>query len=595
LLGEPFCELRHEREAMVVSCADELARLGIGRGDADQLAHEDVLGGPEAGSFLERAPGGLEGIRQRERGDDPVLSAASLDVVEHRLDESQLGPELVVDRALACPSLATQDLTTIDLQGIAKTCGADIGAKAGDYGSAAIADDFDAVRAALGIDKLDLWGQSWGTLLMPIYAARHPDHVRSIVLSGAQPVAFDPWGRDLLRASKRAIGLVCRRTHRCSGNRVLTDLAVLVRRVRRHPVPFTAPTPDGRVRLVIGERELAELTYARGISIIYGLLPTALSAAVDRDYAPLKRLAATARLLEIMFVTVDPSILSYAQLTATTCHDYPKVFDLAATPAERRAQYSRALAAIHRADFSPFTPAAWFQSGIWGAPTCLDWPVDPTAGSPLEGRSSPDVPVLVQSGDLDTNTPIEQGRETAAQFPHATFAVVANAGHTPDGEPCGAKMVRDFIETLRTDANRCKHAGSPPPVAARPALRAAGLPRVRVRASAAVRRAVAVALATVADARAATEIAPVPVPVDALRGGTYVPAASGLRFEAARVVTDAVASGTQKNGPRGTVTRLRLSGPAVPHALLTLRSAGRTTRITGTVGRRRVALRVRTS
>jgi len=83
---------------MVVSCPDELTRLGIGRGDADQLAHEDVLGGPEAASFLERAPGGRDGIRQRERGDDPILSAASLDVVKHRLDESQLGPELVVDR-----------------------------------------------------------------------------------------------------------------------------------------------------------------------------------------------------------------------------------------------------------------------------------------------------------------------------------------------------------------------------------------------------------------------------------------------------------------------------------------------------------------
>jgi pimeloyl-ACP methyl ester carboxylesterase len=70
--------------------------------------------------------------------------------------------------ALACPSLADQNLFTIDLQGIAKTCGADIGGKAGDYGSAAIADDFDAVRAALGIDKLDLWAQSWGTLLMPV-------------------------------------------------------------------------------------------------------------------------------------------------------------------------------------------------------------------------------------------------------------------------------------------------------------------------------------------------------------------------------------------------------------------------------------------
>jgi hypothetical protein len=303
----------------------------------------------------------------------------------------------------------------------------------------------------------------------------------------------------------------------------------------------------------------------------------------------------TAQVADMLFFTVDPSIVSWAQLTAAGCHDYPTVFDLAAPPAQRRVQFRRALAAIPTADFAPFRPADWFQSGVWGAPTCLDWPVDPTAGSPLEGRRLPDVPVLVQSGDLDTNTPIEQGRLTARQFPHATFAVVGNAGHTPDGEPCGAAMIRQFIATLRTDPQHCRHAGRPLPVAARPALRAAGLPKVRVSAPAAVRRAVAVALATVADAQAATEIAPVPLPVSALRGGTYVPTAHGLRFVRARVVTDAVASGTQTTTPRLTITRLQLSGPAVPHARLTLRSEGATTRITGTVSGRRITLRIKPS
>jgi pimeloyl-ACP methyl ester carboxylesterase len=448
------------------------------------------------------------------------------------------------------------------------------------------------VRASLGIDRLDLWGQSWGTLLMPIYAARHPEHVRSIVLSGAQPIAFDPWARDVLRASKRALGLLCQRNHACSRTRVLRDLGVLVRRVRRHPVPFTAPTPGGPARFVIGERELAELTYARGIPTISGLFIPALEAAADGAYGPLKRLVATVRSLEVMFLTADPSILSYAQLTATTSHDYPKVFDLSTAPARRRAQYRRAVGAIPKADFAPFTPAAWFQSGIWGAPTCLDWPVDPTAGSPLQGLKLPDVPVLVQSGDLDTNTPIEQGRLTARRFPHATFAVVTNAAHTPDGSPCGANMARQFIATLRTDPDRCQHARRPPPVAARPALHAAELPQVPLRASTVARQAVAVALATVADARAVTAIAPVPIPVSALLGGTYVPTANGRRFVRARVVTDAVASGTQTIGSPVTVTRLRLSRPAVGHAQLTLRSVGETTRITGTVGKRRVALLV---
>lgn len=260
--------------------------------------------------------------------------------------------------------------------------------------------------------------------------------------------------------------------------------------------------------------------------------------------------------------------------------------------APRPGSGDRALAKIDRAAFSPFTPAAWFQSGVWAAPACLGWPADPTAGSPLQGRQLPDVPVLVQSGDLDTNTPIEQGRLVAAQFPHATFAVIANAGHTPDGEPCAAAMAIDFIRHLRTDPERCRRAGSPPTAVGRPARRAADLPLPAVRAATPVRRAVAVALATIADAQSVARFAQIVGRFDALRGGHYVATSRGLRFEDARVVADAAANGTLVIRRGGTVTQLHLTGAAVPHARLTLHSAGATTRITGTVAGYRVDLRV---
>jgi pimeloyl-ACP methyl ester carboxylesterase len=98
--------------------------------------------------------------------------------------------------ALTCPSLAALDPLSIDKTTLGTVCARDLGARAGLYGSAAIADDIDAVRATLGVDKLDLWGDSYGTFLMPVYAARHPQHVRSIVLDGAFPIASDPWGRE---------------------------------------------------------------------------------------------------------------------------------------------------------------------------------------------------------------------------------------------------------------------------------------------------------------------------------------------------------------------------------------------------------------
>src|SRR5919204_1691305 len=147
--------------------------------------------------------------------------------------------------ALSCPSLAAHDPLSLDFTSIGAICGADLGPRASLYGSAAVADDIDAVRAALGLDKLDLWGDSYGTFLMPVYAARHPEHVRSIVLDGAFPIASDRWGRDVLRGVRRIIGLVCRRTHRCSGTRVLSRMERLARGLRHQPVRFTPHTPPG--------------------------------------------------------------------------------------------------------------------------------------------------------------------------------------------------------------------------------------------------------------------------------------------------------------------------------------------------------------
>ena len=494
--------------------------------------------------------------------------------------------------ALSCPSLAAHDPLSIDKTTLGSLCASDLGARAGLYGSAAIADDIEAVRATLGADKLDLWGDSYGTFLMPVYVARHPQHVRSMVLDGAFPIASDPWGRDVLRGVRRVIGLVCRRTQRCSGRHVLADVQRLGRRLRKHPRTFTAHSPLGRVKLTLGERELTAVTFSGGNPEVYGLLPAAVEAALDHDYALLKRLVFAARVGDVRNLTQDPTDFSVAAGAATSCHDYPRPYDLAATPADRRTQYRRALGALDRAQFRPFTPRAWLSTGIDAGPGCLDWPADPTAGSPLHGQTMPDVPVLVQSGDLDSNTPIEQGRAAAAQFRHATFAVVANIGHTPDTGACGVAMALDFIRHLRTDPDRCRHSGQPPTVIGRPARRAAQLPNLPIHAAAPVRRAVSVALATLADARMAATATGLGGTLDALRGGTYVATQDKVRFVNARVVTDATANGTQKIGRRVTRTRLRLRGHGVPPAQLTLRSTGTTTRITGTVAGRRVALRL---
>jgi pimeloyl-ACP methyl ester carboxylesterase len=162
------------------------------------------------------------------------------------------------------------------------------------------------------------------------------------------------------------------------------------------------------------------------------------------------------RVADLQNLAMDPTVFSAAAGVATACHDYLRPYDLAASPATRRAQYRRRLRALDSRQFRPFSPAAWLGTHIDAGPKCLEWPADQTAGSELRGLRMPDVPALVMSGELDTNTPVEQGRAVAAAFPHATFAVVANAGHTPALDACGVALGVEFVEKLAVDAHRCE-------------------------------------------------------------------------------------------------------------------------------------------
>ena len=58
------------------------------------------------------------------------------------------------------------------------------------YSTAIAADDLDDVRAALGYERINLAGASYGTLTALVYIRRHPSHVRSAFLIGTVPPDF---------------------------------------------------------------------------------------------------------------------------------------------------------------------------------------------------------------------------------------------------------------------------------------------------------------------------------------------------------------------------------------------------------------------
>ncbi|PYQ22405.1 MAG: hypothetical protein DMF79_05995, partial [Acidobacteria bacterium] len=117
------------------------------------------------------------------------------------------------------------------------------------YTTDAAADDLDDVRAALGHQRVDLFGLSYGTRLALVYMRRHPDRVRSAVLMGpaptdlAMPLHHAPDGQralDLL-LSDCAADPGCHRAF----PRLREDLQAVLERLDQAPVAVSLPRAPG--------------------------------------------------------------------------------------------------------------------------------------------------------------------------------------------------------------------------------------------------------------------------------------------------------------------------------------------------------------
>lgn len=332
-------------------------------------------------------------------------------------------------------------------------CGKELGDRASTYGTAEVADDFDAVRESLGIDKLDLLGISYGTFLMPVYAERHPDSVRTITLAGAYSVHDNPMDDSRgPQAFRRAVQLTCEQQGTCDGEVVLADLAVLSEQLRTTPDTVEIPFDGTTYAVVLDEWQLASVA-GRVFSNVpqpeaLQALSDAAAAARTGDLDPFRAFVTQSLTATAEIATSGTNAVSVAQSWATSCHDYVKPFDAADTADERRTDFEGALSSMNDSEFAPFSAAAWITRSDYDAAGCLEWPVDAEVKEPFaQGAELPDVPVLVLSGDLDANTTSPSGREAAAQFPNAEFFEIAGAGHTPATTEEGGIKILTFIAT----------------------------------------------------------------------------------------------------------------------------------------------------
>ena len=99
-----------------------------------------------------------------------------------------------------CPDLQNGTAPFVEAT---EECAAQLGIAASRYGTGEIAQDTDAVRAALGYDKVDYFGWSYGGADVEAYATRFGNHLRSIVVdSPFGTPAVDPLVLDHARTEE---------------------------------------------------------------------------------------------------------------------------------------------------------------------------------------------------------------------------------------------------------------------------------------------------------------------------------------------------------------------------------------------------------
>lgn len=329
-------------------------------------------------------------------------------------------------------------------------CGRTLGTRARAFTSAETADDFEAVRVHLGIPRLDLFGQSYGSYLMTVYAQRHPTSVRSIVLSSGDPLDVDMWARSNAGAVRLAFRRVCARstTGTCDGRRTLRRLRRLARRLHADPIPYR----HGGERRLLDDTALAGI--AAGADVQIGLLPARIRAAARGDMRPLIE---AARLIGPFSGSAAQDPAPDQGLTFTVvCNDYPTLWDRRARVRVRLRQFAARLARRSNRPYRPFSARAYTATFGDRGDACIRWP---DRRGPVQSTSGPfpDVPVLALAGDLDTNVAARATRRAAAQFANAQFVEIPNAGHGPEAEPsgCAASIVFDFVRNQRLGDTGC--------------------------------------------------------------------------------------------------------------------------------------------
>ena len=330
---------------------------------------------------------------------------------------------------LACESEGVEDLNQeIDWDLIrtqTESCLANIDGDPRMYTTSIAMGDYNLVREAMGYDKINIMGVSYGTRSAQVYLRLFPESVRTVTLDSVVPMQL-ALGQEHAPMLDRAVDAVfedCEADETCNSlyPRHSEELKALFAQLRAEPrqISIINPVSGQPQDMLLSADTLAVairmLSYS---SETQALLPLLVHEAVTSGN--LGRLASQALLV---MTGLNEMLSKGMELSVMCAEDYPFI-DLSA-------------------DYSDSIIGNIFLEII--DLQCKVWP----HGDVPEGFHQPvasDLPVLLMSGERDPVTPPHYAAQTAETFPNSVNLVAKGQAHSVMRNICLRDITTTFIE-----------------------------------------------------------------------------------------------------------------------------------------------------
>jgi pimeloyl-ACP methyl ester carboxylesterase len=294
------------------------------------------------------------------------------------------------------------------------------------YATPIAMDDLDEIRDALGYNRINLFGGSYGTTAAMSYIRQHPDQVRTATLKGVAPVEAKlpvPFARGVDRALDQMI-TNCAADATCHGAfpDVRADLTAVLKKFDAGPVTVKANN------LITGKPE--EFPLAR--EVLFENIRLLLYSPSTVRYLPwLIHQMSTGdfnAFASISFQVMSQLVRSLAQgmqMSVICAEDVPFATDPLVASEMKNTMYGPGRVVTMRA-------------------ACAEWPKAVTPASfnlPVKA----DVPVLMISGEADPATPPWLAAEALKLLPDGRQLVIPNGTHLTEDD-CIYRLIAQFID-----------------------------------------------------------------------------------------------------------------------------------------------------